>query len=84
MLTRMTYRDWPIVLEVFDAAKSDRGEPRYNGRKVLEPVLYFTERSTTWNVRTNEFGNRNSVGKRLSAFGALLVKSVHATWCFSE
>ena len=27
MLTGMTERDWSLVLEVFDAAQSSRGEP---------------------------------------------------------
>lgn len=27
MLTKMTKADWEIVLEVFDAAQSERGEP---------------------------------------------------------
>ena len=27
MLTKMTEEDWEIVLEVFDAAQSERGEP---------------------------------------------------------
>lgn len=33
MLTRMTEDDWAIVLEVFDAAQSCRGEPGHNDRK---------------------------------------------------
>jgi hypothetical protein len=30
MLTKMTERDWSIVLEVFDAAQSSRGESGHN------------------------------------------------------
>jgi hypothetical protein len=37
MLTGMTERDWSIVLEVFDAAQSSRGEPGRDDRKFLEP-----------------------------------------------
>jgi hypothetical protein len=42
MLTGMTERDWAIVLEVFDAAQSSRGEPGHDDRKFLEAVHYFT------------------------------------------
>ena len=33
MLARMTEADWSIVLEVFDAAQSSRGEPGHNGNR---------------------------------------------------
>ena len=42
MLTGMTERDWSLVLEVFDAAQSSRGEPAHDDRKFLEAVHYFT------------------------------------------
>jgi hypothetical protein len=35
MLTGMTQREWSIVLEVFDAAQSSRGEPGHDDRKFL-------------------------------------------------
>ncbi|MEJ0046963.1 MAG: hypothetical protein WDN04_13240 [Rhodospirillales bacterium] len=41
MLTGMTERDWSIVLEVFDAAQSSRGEPGRDDRKFLEALHYF-------------------------------------------
>jgi transposase len=65
MLTGMTERDWSIVLEVFDAAQSNRGEPGHDDRKFLEAVHYFTVHSITWRALPSEFGNRNSVWKRL-------------------
>jgi len=34
----MTERDWAIVLEVFDAAQSRRGEPGHDDRKFLEAL----------------------------------------------
>jgi hypothetical protein len=45
MLTGMTERDWSIVLEVFDAAQSSRGEPGHDDRKFLESIHYFTVHS---------------------------------------
>jgi hypothetical protein len=38
MLTGMTERDWSIVVEVFDAAQSNRGEPGHDDRKFLEAI----------------------------------------------
>ena len=45
MLTGMTERDWSIVLEVFDAAQSSRGEPGHDDRKSLEAIHRFTVHS---------------------------------------
>ena len=65
MLTGMTERDWSIVLKVFDAAQSSRGEPGRDDRKFLEAVHYFTVHSITWRALPSDFGNWNSVWKRL-------------------
>ena len=64
MLTRMTEKDWEIVLEVFRAARSKRGEPGHDDRKFLEALHYFTVHSVTWRALPVEFGNWNSVWKR--------------------
>ena len=64
MLTAMTERDWSIVLDVFDAAQSNRGEPGHDDRRFLEAVHYFTVHSITWRALPGEFGNWNSVWKR--------------------
>jgi transposase len=64
MLTRMTEKDWEIVLEVFRAARSKRGEPGHDDRKFLEALHYFTVHSVTWRALPAEFGNWNSVWKR--------------------
>jgi transposase len=64
MLTGMTERDWLIVLKVFDAAQSNRGEPGHDDRKFLEAVHYFTVHSITWRALPGDFGNWNSVWKR--------------------
>lgn len=64
MLTGMTEDDWSIVLEVFDAARSRRGEPGHDDRKFLEALHLFTVHSITWRALPAEFGNWNSVWKR--------------------
>ena len=55
MLTGMTERDWSIVLEVFDAAQSNRGEPGHDDRKFLEAIHYFTVHSVTWRALPREY-----------------------------
>src|SRR5258708_33098514 len=64
MLTGMTQDDWSIVLEVFDAARSRRGEPGRNDRKFLEALHFFTVHNLTWRALPAEDGNWNSVWKR--------------------
>ncbi len=64
MLTGMTERDWSIVLKVFDAAQSNRGEPGNDDRKFLEAIHYFAVHSITWRTLPSEFGKWNSVWKR--------------------
>jgi transposase len=64
MLTGMTERDWSVVLEVFDAAQSSRGEPGHDDRKFLEAVHYFAIHSITWRALPSEYGKWNSVWKR--------------------
>ena len=69
MLTKMTEEDWEIVLEVFDAAQSERGEPGRDDRKFLEALHYFTVHSITWRALPAEFGNWNSIWKRFWRLG---------------
>ncbi len=64
MLTGMTEDDWAIVLDVFDAAQSRRGEPGHDDRKFLEAVHFFTVHNLTWRALRAEYGNWNSVWKR--------------------
>jgi transposase len=64
MLTGMTEGDWEVVLELFDAAQSRRGEPGHDDRKSLETLHYFTAHNITWRALPAEFGNWNSVWKR--------------------
>ncbi len=64
MLTRMTERDWAVVLEVFRAARSRRGDKGRDDRRFLEALHYFTVHNITWRALPAEFGNWNSVWKR--------------------
>jgi transposase len=64
MLTGMTEDDWGIVLEVFEAAQSRRGEPGHDDRKFLEALHFFTVHNITWRALPAAFGNWNSVWKR--------------------
>jgi transposase len=64
MLTGMTEDDWGIVLEVFEAAQSRRGEPGHDDRKFLQALHYFTVHNITWRALPAEFGNWNSIWKR--------------------
>ncbi len=64
MLTGMSEDDWAIVLEVFDAAQSRRGEPGHDDRKFLQAIHYFTVHNITWRALPAEYGPWNSVWKR--------------------
>jgi transposase len=64
MLTGMTEDDWAIVLKVFAAAQSRRGQPGQNDRKFLEALHFFTVHNLTWRALPAAFGAWNSVWKR--------------------
>ena len=64
MLTRMTDEDWTILLQVFRACRSRRGDKGRNDRKFLEALHSFTHHNITWRALPAEFGNWNSVWKR--------------------
>ena len=64
MLTRMTENDWGIVLDVFRAARSRRGDKGRNDRTFLEALHYFTVHNITWRALPAEFGPWNAVWKR--------------------
>ena len=64
MLTGMTEDDWSIVLEVFDAAQSRRGEPGHDDRKFLEALHFFTVHSVTWRALPREYGKWETAYKR--------------------
>ena len=64
MLTRMTEEDWRIVLTVFRASCSRRGNKGRDDRKFLEALHYFTVHNVTWRALPPELGNWNSIWKR--------------------
>src|ERR671912_147649 len=64
MLTRMTGKDWTIVLEGFAALRSRRGDKGRDNRRFLEALHYFTVHNITWRALPPEFGNWNSIWKR--------------------
>ena len=64
MLTAMTEEDWTIVLRVFAASRSRRGDKGRNDRKFLEALLYFVVHNITWRALPEKFGHWNSVWKR--------------------
>ena len=64
MLTRMTERDWEVVLKVFRAARSRRGDKGRDDRRFLEALHYFAVNNVTWRALPAEFGNWNSIWKR--------------------
>ena len=64
MLTTMTEQDWTIVLQVFRAARSRRGDKGRNDRKFLEALHFFVVHNITWRALPERFGPWNSVWKR--------------------
>src|ERR671938_709240 len=64
MLTRMTEQDGEVVLDVFRAARSRRGDKGRDDLRFLEALHYFTVHNITWRALPAEFGNWNSVWKR--------------------
>jgi len=64
MLTTMTEADWGLVLQVFRASRSRRGDKGRDDRKFLEALQYFAVHNITWRALPREFGPWNSVWKR--------------------
>ena len=64
MLTKMTEEDWVLVLEVFHACRSRRGDKGRDDRKFFEALHYFTVHNITWRALPAEFGAWNSIWKR--------------------
>src|SRR4249920_3493960 len=64
MLTTMTEEDWTIVLKLFEASRSRRGDKGRNDRKFLEALHYFVVHNITWRALPEKFGRWNSVWKR--------------------
>ncbi len=66
MLTRMTERDWAVILEVFRGCLSRCGDKGWNDRLFLEAMHYFAVHNITWRALPSEYGRWNSVWKRFS------------------
>jgi transposase len=64
MLTMMAEEDWTIVLRVFEASRSRRGDKGRDDKKFLLALHYFVVHNITWRALPAEFGNWNSVWKR--------------------
>lgn len=64
MLTRMTERDWELVLDAFRAARPRRGDKGRDDRRFLEALHYFAAHNVTWRALPTGFGNWNSIWKR--------------------
>jgi transposase len=64
MLTTMTEADWTIVLRVFEASRSRRGDKGRDDRRFLEALHYFVVHNITWRSLPETFGHWNSVWKR--------------------
>ena len=64
MLTTMTDEDWMIILQVFAASRSRRGDKGRDDRKFLEALHYFVVHNITWRALPEKFGHWNSVWKR--------------------
>ena len=64
MLTGMTEQNWTLVVEVFRAARSGRGDHGRDDRRFLEALHYFTVHNITWRALPDRFGNWNSIWKR--------------------
>jgi hypothetical protein len=54
MLTIMTDEDWAIVLQVFAASHSRRGDKGRDDRKFLEALHYFVVHNITWRGASGE------------------------------
>ncbi len=64
MLTRMTEADWAVVLEVFRASCSRRGDKGRDDRRFLKALHHFAVHNITWRALPAEFGKWNTVWKR--------------------
>ena len=64
MLTGMTEEDWEIVLKVFRACRSRRGDKGRDDRQFLAALHYFTHHTITGRALPAAFGPWNSIWKR--------------------
>jgi transposase len=62
MLTRMTDQEWTIMLEVFAAVRSRRGDKGRDDRKFLEALLYFSVHNISWRALPAELASGTRFG----------------------
>ena len=60
----MTDEDWEIVVQVFRAVRSLRGDKGRDDRTFLEALHYFCVHNITWRALPATFGKWNSIWKR--------------------
>ena len=77
MLTRMTDENWAVVLEVFAAALSRRGDKGRNDQRFLEALHVFSLHTITWRALPVEFGTWNSIWRRFQRLSRAGEKSVY-------
>jgi transposase len=65
MLTGMSEEQWTLVVDVFRAVRSRRGDKGRDDRRFLEALHYFSVHNITWRALPKEFGPWNTVWKRL-------------------
>ena len=56
MLTTMTESEWAIVLQLFRASRSRRGDKGRDDRRFLEAIHYFAVHNITWRALPATFG----------------------------
>jgi transposase len=56
MLISMTEADWTIVLQIFGASRSRRGDKGRDDRMFLEALHYFVIHNITWRALPARFG----------------------------
>lgn len=64
ILTTMTKEDWTIVLKLFEASRSQRGDKGRDDRKFLGALHYFMVHNIPWRALPERFGHWNSVWRR--------------------
>ena len=64
----MTQSDWAIVLQIFRASRSRRGDKGWDDRKFWKALQYFAVHNITWRALPSKFGNWSSRVETVLAF----------------
>jgi hypothetical protein len=83
MLTTMTEQDWKIVLQVFQASRSRRGDKGQDDRRFLEALHYFV---VHWNSVWKRFWRLSRTGTFEAFFDALaaMTETAHLVQMFDS